>query len=135
MLEKSVSSGNSDPIFTNWHQRVGKKTTQASPKLFKQNRQRMRKRYKSLMHGLNYANKAGHGCCRKSTKSIRLSARNVREQCQLLRLSRIPRSLPRLLTGQSSRTGSKQRLSVLVPLQNRYWCRDNTPKRSLYGTE
>nr|ADM26830.1 ISCR20 transposase [Escherichia coli] len=40
---------NSDPIFTNWHQRVGKKTTQASPKLFKQNRQRMRKRYKSLM--------------------------------------------------------------------------------------
>jgi hypothetical protein len=39
--------------------------------LFKQNHQRpyvLRKRYKSLMDGLNYANKAGHGCYRKSTR-------------------------------------------------------------------
>ena len=83
MLEKSVSSGNSDPIFTNWHQRVGKKTTQASPKLFKQNRQRMRKRYKSLMHGLNYANKVGQGCYKKSTKLTRLFAQDATGQCRL----------------------------------------------------
>src|SRR5574344_311073 len=99
MLEKSVSSGKNAPIFIAWLRKVGKKVIQASPKLSKQKRQRMRKQCKSLMHGLNYANKVGQGCYKKSTRSIRLFAQDARGQCRLWRLSRIQKSLPRLLTG------------------------------------
>src|SRR5574344_2276562 len=137
MPEKSASSGKSAPIFIAWPQKVGKKVIQACLKLSKQKRQRsqrMRKRCKSLMHGLNCVNKVGQGCYKKSTRSIRLSAQNARGQCRLCRLSRIPRSLPRLLTGQSSRNGSSQWPSVLVHLLSLLWCRYNTQERSLCGT-
>lgn len=62
---KFESSGKNGHTFTNWHQRVGKRTTQASPTLFKQNRQRMPQTSKLPMPGPSYANKAGHGCCKK----------------------------------------------------------------------
>ena len=137
MPEKSVSSGKNAPIFIAWLRKVGKKVIQACPKLSMQKRQRsqrMRKRCKSLMHGLNCVNKVGQGCYKKSTRSIRLSAQNARGQCRLCRLSRIQKSLPRLLTGQSRRNGISQCQSALVHLPSLHWCRYNTQKRRLCGS-
>src|SRR5574344_290291 len=137
MPEKSVSSGKNAPIFIAWLRKVGKKVIQACPKLSMQKRQRsqrMRKRCKSLMHGLNCVNKVGQGCYKKSTRSIRLSAQNARGQCRLCQLSRIQKSLPRLLTGQSSRNGSSQWPSVLVHLLSLLWCTYNTLYRRICGT-
>ena len=77
ILEKYVSNGKSDPLFTAYHLRVGKKVIQASPKLFNLHHQRNRNVSKPPMLGLSYASKAGHGYYKKSTRSIRLSERII----------------------------------------------------------
>ena len=62
---------------------IGKKVIQASPKLFNLHHQRNRNVSKPPMLGLSYASKVGHGYYKKSTRSIRLSERNVKGQCRL----------------------------------------------------
>ena len=130
MREKSVCSGKNDRIFTAWRPMVGKRDTHASPPWFKLYNKRMRNLSKPPMPGLSCESKAGHGCYKKSTKSILLSVQNAMERCRLWQLSRTPRSLPGLLTGQSSKNGGSQCLSALVSLQNWHGRRDTTPKRS-----
>ncbi len=60
---------------------------------------------------------------------VHLSAQNAMDQCRLCRLSRIQKSLQRLLTGQVSKNEISQRLSALVHLLSLHWRQDNTPKR------
>lgn len=83
MQEKSENNGKSDLVFTAYHLRVGKKVIQASTQWFNLYHQRNRKLSKSPMLGLSYASKAGLGYYKKSTRSIRLSARNAKGQCRL----------------------------------------------------
>ena len=61
----------------------GKKVIQASPQWFNLYHQINRKLSKSPMLGLICASKAGLGYYKKSTRSIRLSARNAKGQCRL----------------------------------------------------